>query len=142
MPHDNHMNMSDVRPAASDVEAALRSLAPALGNVDPLAAAYAAGRTGRRRELFAWRAAAVVALGIGTVGWLNPANRGGGGDVVVHRDGPTTPVLASTPMSVTPPVAGAQSVLVMQRALTEGGLQALPAVPAPSILNLRNKDLF
>jgi hypothetical protein len=147
--HDN--NDSDAGPevvaANRELEVALGSLAPAPGRVDPVAAAFAAGRNAGRRDLLAWRAAACIALVGAALSWLAPAGRNQTAD---RRDapGPTQPpliVVAERPLprvgDVDHPLP-VQSVLAMRRTVSEGGLQGVPAPRPPMPRRVRDEQLF
>jgi hypothetical protein len=65
--HDEDDGLS---PAQRELESALRSLSPAPRDVDPIAAAYEAGRRSLRWHVHAWQsAAALVLIALGAT-WL------------------------------------------------------------------------
>ena len=135
-----------VAAANRELEAAFASLDPAVGRVDPLAAAFAAGRNAGRRELRNWRAAAAIALAGGALSWLVPT--GAPHQIAERRDMPAPMQPAIVVERPTPPASDpwqplpAQSVLVMSRAVGEGGLQALPAPRLPKPRHVRDEQLF
>ena len=56
MPDHDHDEPRGLNPAQREVEGALRSLAPASARVDPVAAAFDAGRRSTRGRVRVWRA--------------------------------------------------------------------------------------
>jgi hypothetical protein len=120
-------------PAERELESALAALSPArAGGLDPVAAAFAAGRRSVRREARAWRAAAIVMLAIGGAGgWFTRVT---GHSQPSRSDGTTVFVKShESPASQrTPQAAPAQSWLMLRGALIEGGVERLPAAsPTP-----------
>jgi hypothetical protein len=110
------------------VESALRSLAPAAANVDPVAAAFDAGRRSAGRQVRWWRSAAAVLLLLGAGSWMIPfAHREtdvtrpespGGSTLVMHKQ-PKTPA----PVQPLPD----ESLLMLEQVVREKGVDGLPA---------------
>ena len=125
--------------AQREFERALRSVAPTAAQVDPVAAAFAAGKASGRRQMHFWRAAAVVALAIGIGIRLLPAGRGGA--VTLPHDRPGSIVVfqrESTPTAALPD----QSVLMLQRALEKQGVEGLPAARLCPVQTLHAGDVL
>jgi hypothetical protein len=128
----------------------LAGLLPGLGGVDPVAAGFAAGRragqAAGRRQLFAWRAAAAVALvGVG-LSWLMPLASSpppSTHDGRVAQGSSPQPVMASVAPTTATPVLPAESILAIQHAVAREGLAGLPSprLPAPS-RSVRAADLY
>ena len=125
----------DLSPANRELELALKSVRPAGGNVDAVAAAFVAGRRSARLDVRMWKAAAVMALCVGV-----------GSRYVTFGERQARPsesheaVVAS---GYSPPAAvSEQSVLWLQRAVGERGLAGLPAAPTPGVRAVRGKDFF
>jgi len=118
----------------NEFEAALRSVKPAGARVDAVEAAFEAGRRAAASQVRAWRAAAAVMLLIGGAAWLVPGRT----DVVPTPQSPPGIVMTvvQTPPAPLPPPP-AQSLLMLQRAVREGGLDALPASHLPSPRKVR-----
>jgi hypothetical protein len=133
--HDDDSN--EVTSGTRQVESILRSLTPSGGAVDPVAAAFAAGRRFQRGQLHAWQAAAAVLLGVATLSWIIPARHAGN---VVRQVDPAPPVQLVSIETPIPPALPAQSVLLMTRAVSEGGVDALPAGQIPPPRNGRDLD--
>ena len=158
MRHENdaivgrHDGDERLNAANRQTEAVFATLAPALGGVDPVAAGFAAGQRAawqaQRRQLWAWRAAASVALVGAGLSWLMPlatsrpdqniaqgVSPSPSGTAVVVYVPPTSPAASSPKL---PP----QSVLVMRHAVSEAGLTGLAAPSLPVSTNVRNEPLF
>ena len=132
----------DLNPADRELEAALLSLSPAraaAGRIDPVAAAYQAGRNSRGRELWQWRAAAAVMIVVAS-GSVFVSSR----DRAIPNALPAGPTMVaqSPAMPVPQPPPPVQSVLMMQHAVSENGLQGLPPAPTPSSPILRPIEIF
>jgi hypothetical protein len=157
--NDNTTGRHDGDPALNvanrQAEALFASLAPALGGVDPVAAGYAAGQRAawqsQRRQLWAWRAAASVALVGAGLSWLMPLASPGQNNLARDGSRPSpspsgTVVVVHTPPVPTPPAASPtlppQSVLVMRHAVSEAGLTGLSAPTLPVPKSIRNEPPF
>ena len=64
--------LDELSPEDREMEAALRSLAPASAEIDPVAAAFEGGRRSARRQLRLWQSAAITLLVVSTAAWLLP----------------------------------------------------------------------
>jgi hypothetical protein len=149
--HDDGNETLNARSRAT--EAMFAGLAPALGGVDPVAAGFAAGRrsgqAAARRQLFAWRAAAAVALvGMG-LSWIvplssttSPSTPSTHNDRIAEHSSPP-PMMASMGSPTATPVLPAESILAIQQAVAKEGLAGLPSprLPARS-RSVRDADLF
>jgi hypothetical protein len=113
-------------PAQRELEAALRSLAPAPAHVDPLAAAFAAGQRSTRRQVRFWQGAATVIAVLGASLWLGGPPR----DSVIREHDPSRPMIAAPPP---PRPLSDQSVASLQQAVRTHGLDGLPSVSLPSV---------
>jgi hypothetical protein len=115
-----------------ELESALRSVVPAAARIDPISAAFTAGRRSGARVVRAWQsaAAAMLLLAIG-IRFL-PATH----HVAIEPINPSTIIVA---MEAPAP----QSVEALQIAIREKGVDALPAtsVPAVQLLNANNAAL-
>jgi hypothetical protein len=116
----------------NEFEAALKSLTPTEGRVDPVAAAYEAGRRSAAGQLRVWRAAAAVMVVVGAAA------------VMLSRSSPNVPrsaspvaIMATQPAA---PAAPPQSLFMLQRAVREHGLDGLPASDLPPAQDLRAGD--
>ena len=110
-----------IRPGHRELELALKSVVPAVARVDPVAAAFAAGRRSARPRVHFWQAAAVLALAIGIGSRFIPAGR-----EAIFDPSSVGPGLA---IRHTPPAAepiSDQSLLMLQRAVQKNGLDGLP----------------
>ena len=114
-------------PAQRELEEALRTLAPAPANVDAIAAAFTAGRNSAHRQVRVWQAAALLLLAIGSSAWLLPHRSTGS---VQPRDAGRSMLVARSQPAPAPPPA--QSLLMLQRAIWQQGLDGLPATQLPA----------
>jgi hypothetical protein len=114
-------------PAERELEAALRSLAPA--------AAFEAGRRSTRRQVRRWQLAAAAMLLVTAGMWWAPAG---------HDSFATTTDKLSVPLAEsvrgTQPRAE-QSLLMLRQAVWEKGVDGLPAVPLPPASSTRASEL-
>ena len=62
-------------PPERELELALRSLAPAVARIDPVSAAFEAGRRSSRRQVRLWQSAVAALLLVSAGSWLIPAAR-------------------------------------------------------------------
>ena len=132
----------DVEMSAADreLEAALRSLSPKrTTDVDPIAAAFAAGRQSARTQVRLWQFAAAAVLMIAIGSWLIPPGADRGSRVVVATAPETIATATSAPV-VSPP--SGHSMLMLQQAVRERGVDGLPETELPTIRNLRVADFF
>jgi hypothetical protein len=118
-----------------ELEGMLRSLMPAAARIDPLAAAFDAGRNSQRRRVWAWRSAAALMLVVGVAGWLLPLRR--------HVSSPPPNFSAVIPISTRPvtPLPD-HSLLMIQQAVRDGGVDALPEAQLPAIRLINARDLL
>jgi hypothetical protein len=135
--HDEDDGLS---PAQRELESALRSLSPAPRDVDAIAAAYEAGRRSMRWRLHAWQSAAAVILIAAGATWLTTQAPG------LDQTTPT-PIAAGPRVLVvqtTAPVGqpNQASLLMLQQAVSDNGLDGLPALPLPTTPVLRPGELF
>ena len=109
-----------------DFQSRLAQLTPSPAAADPVAAAYAAGRAAGRRAMAAWQGVAGLGLAaaIGSIAF-RPAPLVTAGSTVV-----TT---AAVSPAVPTPAVSADSVVVLERAVLDGGLDGLPRHPHPDI---------
>ena len=126
---------NDLTPANRELERALKSVRPVDAHVDPVAAAFAAGRRSAENNLRVWKAAAVLALfvGMGSM-FLIPTSR--------HVPAPADvrqPVFVT---SYKPAPVPDQSVAALQQAMAERGLAGLPATRGPAPRPVRANDFF
>lgn len=127
-----------LNPDQRELESALRSLVPAARRIDPIAAAFAAGRGSGRRQLHLWQAGAVLMLLIGAGSWLAPARHGA---VVQSHDLPEPTVALRPPPPPAEPLA-AESLQALQETVREKGLDGLPAANIPTVHILHAGDNF
>jgi hypothetical protein len=124
-----------LNPAERELEGALRRLAPAAARIDPVAAAFEAGRRSTRGRVRLWQsiAAAMVIVTVGT--WLIPLRTiklGGRLEVA------STPTAEGFPAARPP---SDQSLLMLRQAVWERGVDGLPAVALPPTMSRENKVL-
>jgi hypothetical protein len=137
-------NSLGLNPADRELETALAGLSPARADrVDPIAAAFAAGRSGERRQARRWRSAAVVMLVIAAGGWLTAAARIGARRMATQPEG-TMVLVRSHDLreEQRPQPAPAQSWLMLRGAVLGGSLERLPASPTPATQTMRAADVL
>jgi hypothetical protein len=118
-----------------ELELALRSVAPTAVRVDPVSAAFAAGKASGRRQVWFWRTASVLILAGGIGVRLIP-----GRDVVPSdRSGPIVVVQRGAPEA---PAFGDQSVMMLQRAMDRHGADGLPAAQLCPVQTLHAGDVL
>jgi hypothetical protein len=124
----------ELSPVDQEVVEALRSLKPAAVRIDPVAAAYAAGRKAAKNQVLSWRAIAAVLLVAGTASWLVPAGESQVPDVR------SQPSLASAVPDVRVADAHAQSLAALQYAMYRNGIRSMPATNIPPAGSIRVSD--
>jgi hypothetical protein len=130
MSHEDNLN-----PADRELEDALRSLSPMTSRVDPIAAAFAAGLKSARHKIHVWRSVAAIVT-IALIGsWTIPPQ---------HHSMPANQFVempTSNPPQVVTAV-DARSVMVLQEAVRDRGMGALPKAEVPIIRPFDAKDMF
>ena len=124
--------------AQRELELALRSVPPSSSRLDPIAAAFNAGRRSVRGSVHRWRSAAALALLIGAASWLAPAR---------HSATTAPPESSGFMLAVQPPPSvprplSDQSVLALQEVVRKKGMDDLPAPHLPAVKIVRAEDLF
>jgi hypothetical protein len=131
----------EMNPADRELEAALRSLSPTRTTaIDPIAAAFAAGRQSAQTQVRLWQVAAAAVLMIAVGSWLIPAGDDGGSGVVVVTAPPETVAVVTSAPVASPP--SGHSMLSLQQTVRERGVDGLPETELPTIRNLRVADFF
>jgi hypothetical protein len=128
---------NDLSPADREIEDLLRNLAAREVRLDPVSAAFAAGRRSSRRQVRLWRAAAVGLLLLG-IGISQLANGNLADSGTVER-----PSLAASPVrTANPAMLGAHSWAMLHRAMGQHGVDGLPTTQIPEVRSIRSHDLF
>jgi hypothetical protein len=126
----------DLSPAERELEAALRSLAPAAARIDSVGAAFAAGQRSMRRQIRTWQSAAAAILLVSTGAWLVPFQRG----MMTSRDvGDSAPVAEATNDALP---RSEQSLLMLRQAVWKKGIDGLPAMPLPTAAPIRVNEII
>jgi hypothetical protein len=135
---------NDLGPADRELEAALKSLAPSRNDrIDPISAAFSAGRTTARRQVHFWRSTSVALL-LSTMGsWMIPfgGRTNVAPTVVATVPDPIVTIASTSPATFAAPPAG-HSLLMLQNAVRDRGVDGLPATELPTIRNFRVADFF
>jgi hypothetical protein len=121
----------DLNPELAQVAESLKALVPSTAEIDPIIAAFDAGRRSVRKPLRFWQSIAAVIL-LALVGTTFRSS---------HRAAPTSPaVVQLTPV---PPIESAnptplprQSWLALQNTVAKDGVNALPMSDIPSDVSL------
>jgi hypothetical protein len=135
---EQHNNLS---PADRELEAALKSLAPAAAlGIDAIAAAFVAGQRAKRREIFAWRCATAATLFVvgALLATLTSTLHSPGGQFSEHGTGS---LAAYREPVAAPYTAPQQSVLILNETVRQRGIEGLPAPRFPTA-QLNPTDLF
>jgi hypothetical protein len=121
-----------------ELESALRSLHPAAARIDPIAAAFTAGRYACRRQLHLWRTAAVLILLVGAASRLVPLQR----NVAIQpRDFSENKIALRSEQPLSEPPAP-QSLQALQKIVREKGLDAIPSANLPTIQATGIRDIW
>jgi len=125
----------DLTPAQRELERELRTLAARPGQIDAIAAAFAAGQRSQRRKVRVWRSAAGGCLLIAAASFLVPQTR-------TVRNVPAVtnvPLVVETSPSPAPHVSD-QSLLILQQAISRRGVDALPESHLPSVRSIASNE--
>jgi hypothetical protein len=110
---------------------ALRDVAPRQARIDAVAAAFAAGSGSARRRLVFWRSSTLAMLLLGSAGWLIQ---------MTDRAAPSVAPPALAVASAPPAYRSSQSLIMLQRSVREGGIDALPDSYLPAAATIRTSD--
>jgi hypothetical protein len=124
-----------LNPEQLELESALRSLSPAAARIDPITAAFTAGRRSSRRQLHLWRSAAVLVVLAAVGSRLIPTSRNSVVSPSVRSN--ETVAIQSPPEAPAP-----QSVRVLQETMREKGPDGLPSANVPSVQIISIGNLF
>lgn len=111
----------ELNPAERELEVALKSLAPTATRLDPVSAAYEAGRRSARRQVRVWRAAAAVLALVGAGVWLLPS-----GHYIIARQELGVPRVVAVSRESAP--MSEQSMAMLRKAIWEKGVDSLSPV--------------
>jgi hypothetical protein len=144
--HDENDDNIGLNPAERELEAALAGLSPTQADrLDPLAAAFTAGRGSAQRQARIWRSMAMAMLVIGAGGWLSAAAARLGPRTATPPERPTVLVNShgpAIPQQLPRSAAPAQSWLMLRGAVLDGSLERLPASPTPATQTMRAADML
>lgn len=125
----------DLTPAQRELEMALKSVMPAGARVDPVAAAFAAGRRSAGRNVRLWRSATALLVLALAGSWLLPARRDGF-DRATYRPGQT--VVSAQPSPAGP--FSDQSLLILEATVREKGVDGMPVTHLPAVREMHSMD--
>jgi hypothetical protein len=128
---------NELSPADRELAESLRVLKPVVVRIDPVAAAFAAGRRSATRQLQRWRAAVAVLVVVSAAPWLTPAVETGD---VSQRLPSTIASRAPAPTVGTPPPV--HSVMALRQAVFRNGIEALPPTQLLTSSAVRAIDLL
>lgn len=114
-------DQNELNPADRELEAALKSLTPIATRLDPVSAAYEAGRRSVHRQLRIWRAATAALMLVSAGMWLLPRQQN---LVATHQ--PVLPTVAIA--SPTLAHVDAQSMAMLRKTISEKGVEGLSPV--------------
>lgn len=120
-----------------ELESALKSLAPAATGIDPIAAAFAAGRRSGGRQIRVWRSVAVLTLLIAGMGWVISV----GHKAALPTREVTESAIALRNPQIPAEAPGPESLLALQEIVRAKGLDALPSanIPSVQVVNMGNQ---
>ena len=111
----------------TDIEARLKALSPVAGRIDPIAAAFAAGK---KSAAVRWRAITAMLVVAAVMPWCLPKT----------KSIPTAPTaeVAIAPVHIDPPPP--ENVWQLREAVLEKGLDGLPQAPVANVRTMRAMD--
>jgi hypothetical protein len=124
-------------PQQQKLELALKSLSPAVGRIDPISAAFSAGRQSSQGQIVWLRSVTALCLVAGTISWLLPVK-----NPAIRRIDVVQFVAQTIPVTTPPQPMSAQSLVMLQNAVRDKGLDGLPASKLPEIQVVRAGDMF
>jgi hypothetical protein len=125
----------DLNCEQQDLERALRSMVPATVRLNPVSAAFVAGRASNGRQLRFWRAATAVMLLCGIAIRILPVGHGN----TERPHGPGSIMIVQQPSGSSLPD---ESVLMLQRAINDRGAEGLPPPRLCPVQPLRAGDVL
>jgi hypothetical protein len=127
----------DLTPGARGLEALLATMVPKT-QVDPVAAALAAGRRLGRRRIRLWQSAFVLALAIGSALHVAPMLH----EAPVSSSTTSQPLAAGRPLNVPSRPIFDRSLLMLQRVVNERGLDGLPVFRRPAVQSIHGNEIL
>jgi hypothetical protein len=130
-------------PADQEFENALRHLSPATGRIDPISAAFAAGKRSAQKRERVWQSTSALLLLMGFTIWFLPGLHQSTSDLAVRRPptpewvnttvvtGVRTGVHVQTQRESDQPISN-QSMAALERTVLDQGVDALPVANVPS----------
>jgi hypothetical protein len=113
--------------------AALKSLAPAAAKIDPVAAAFAAGRKTGARRAHVWQAATALSLALCAAAWVWPASQ--------PPEKQSVTVAAHVAERPPGPVSE-QSILYLQEVVLRRGVDGMPRPDVASAGRVNVQELY
>ena len=114
-------DQDELNPVEQELEAALKSLSPVATRLDPVSAAYEAGRRSVRSQVRVWRVAAAALALVGAGSWLLPS----GQQPLVVENVRVPEVVAASRASA--PISE-QSMVMLRKAIWEKGVDGMSPV--------------
>ena len=124
----------ELNPADQEVAEALRSLVPTAVQIDPVAAAFAAGRQSAQTQLVRWRAVAAALLVASSAAWLWPE---GEPDTGANRLQPAVDSRIADGRFLD---SHSQCVVALQHSIYRNGVQSMPPTNIPRAGSIRVGD--
>jgi hypothetical protein len=125
----------DLTPAQREFELGLRTLAARPGQMDAIAAAFAAGQRSQNRSLRIWRSATALLLLIAGTSFLVPPGRTLNPAPIIR----SVPVAADSSLPPAPQVSD-QSLMILQQAVSRRGVDSLPESRLPIIRSMMSNE--
>jgi hypothetical protein len=109
---------------------------PAAAAVDPIAAAFTAGRRSSQRTLRVWQSAIAVMFLLAGGSWAMRFTS------VPPRPSPAIVIQLPATSAPRAQAAGEQTLIMLQRAVEDRGIDGLPASPLPSVHPIQMNDML
>ena len=123
------MQEQSLSPGQRELEEALKTLRPKDGKIDPVGAAFGAGKALAHRQVRLWQSMTGVLLLAAVGTWMLPARHA---DVSPsHNSSGATIALERTRSH--PQTWSSQSVLMLQESMWKNGMDDFPATPLPDV---------
>jgi hypothetical protein len=114
-------DQDELNPSELELETALKSLSPVATRLDPVLAAYEAGRRSVRGQVRVWQAAAAVLTLVGAGSWLLPT-----GQQLVAVEKVRAPTVVAVSRESAP--MSEQSMVMLRKAIWEKGVDGMSPV--------------
>jgi hypothetical protein len=123
------MQEQGLSPGQRELEEALKTLRPADGRIDPVGAAFGAGKALARRQVHLWQSITGLFLLVAAGTWMLPAHHVDVSPSNQFHGG----ALALEPQAAHPQTWSSQSVLMLQESMWKNGMDDFPSTQLPDV---------